>query len=265
MVKAYLRYEQARSFGVVASPDCAPVYDAGGKNLVCAALERLAVWDVRRGILASSLVPPPRESGRASRGDAHRARAGERRRRRGASDGSIRLWNLVDGSTDVLLKGHKSEVTALRFSRDGSLLVSGGKDTNVVVWDVVAEAGLCRLRGHKGQVTDACFVDGDNNADTRGASASGRRLVTCSKDATVRVWDLDTQHCAQTVSALGAEAWSLDVDARGARLAVGTSDDRLHLFAVAGGKKHADSEGLGLRREHRPRRRRDRDRDRDRE
>ena len=63
MVKAYLRYEQARSFGVVASPDCAPVYDAGGKNLVCAALERLAVWDVRRGILASSLVPPPRESG----------------------------------------------------------------------------------------------------------------------------------------------------------------------------------------------------------
>jgi U3 small nucleolar RNA-associated protein 12 len=243
MVKAYLRYEQARSFGVVASPDCAPVYDAGGKNLVCAALERLAVWDVRRGILASSLVPPPRESG-ALPAVTRIARApGSDVVAAGASDGSIRLWNLVDGSTDVLLKGHKSEVTALRFSRDGSLLVSGGKDTNVVVWDVVAEAGLCRLRGHKGQVTDACFVDGDNNADTRGASASGRRLVTCSKDATVRVWDLDTQHCAQTVSALGAEAWSLDVDARGARLAVGTSDDRLHLFAVAGGKSTPTPKG----------------------
>ena len=50
MVKAYLRYEQARAFGVVASPEAPPVYDDTGKHLVTAALERLAVWDVRRGV-----------------------------------------------------------------------------------------------------------------------------------------------------------------------------------------------------------------------
>jgi len=42
--------------------------------------------------------------------------------------------------------------------------------------------------------------------------SGGVRLVTCSKDSTVRVWDLDTQHCAQTIASLGAECWSLDVD-----------------------------------------------------
>ena len=63
MVKAYLRYEQARAFGVVASPQAPPVYDDTGKHLVTAALERLAVWDVRRGVEAKSLLPPPRESG----------------------------------------------------------------------------------------------------------------------------------------------------------------------------------------------------------
>ena len=63
MVKAYLRYEQARAFGVVASPEAPPVYDDTGKHLVTAALERLAVWDVRRGVEAKSLLPPPRESG----------------------------------------------------------------------------------------------------------------------------------------------------------------------------------------------------------
>ena len=246
MVKAYLRYEHARAFGVVASPEASPVYDASGKHLVTAALERLAVWDVRRGVEALSLVPPPRESGdlpavtriaRASSGDLVAA---------GASDGSIRLWDLNNGSSDVLLKGHRGEVTALRFNASGTLLVSGGKDTNVVVWDVVAETGVCRLRGHKDQVTDAAFVEdggggvgGDAGEGGGGGggglveSGNGSRIVTCSKDGTVKVWDLDTQHCAQTVAALGAECWSLDVDARRGRLAVGTSDDRLHLFAVA--------------------------------
>ena len=27
----------------------------------------------------------------------------------------------------------------------------------------------------------------------------GRRMVSCSKDEWVKVWDLDTQHCCQTV------------------------------------------------------------------
>lgn len=82
----------------------------------------------------------------------------------------------------------------LALNAGGSLLVSGGKDTNVVVWDVVAEAGLCRLRGHKDQITDAVFVE--SAVATVGGSGSGVgvsggvRLVTCSKDSTVRVWDL---------------------------------------------------------------------------
>ena len=250
MVKAYLRYEQARAFGVVASPQAPPVYDDTGKHLVTAALERLAVWDVRRGVEAKSLLPPPRESG-ALPAVTRIARAeGSDLVAAGHSDGTIRLWSLDDASTDVLLKGHRSEVTALRFNASGSMLVSGGKDTNVVVWDVVAETGLCRLRGHKDQVTDAVFAEADATAGGGAPSgaaggSSGVRLVTCSKDATVKVWDLDTQHCAQTVAALGAECWSMDVDPTGRRLAVGTSDDRLHLFAVRRGHDDDGTEEFG--------------------
>ena len=148
MVKAYLRYEQVRTFGVIAFPEASPVYaDDAGKLLVTAALERLSVWDIRRGLEVRSLDPPPRESG-ATPAITRIARApGSSLVASGAADGSVRLWNLEDGTSDVLLKGHRSEVTALRFNTSGALLVSGGKDTNVVVWDVVAEAGLCRLRG----------------------------------------------------------------------------------------------------------------------
>ena len=239
MVKAYLRYEQARAFGVIASPEACPVYaDEKGKLVVTAALERLAVWDVRRGVEHQSLIPPARESGVVPTVTKIARAPGSSLVAAGAADGSIRLWNLEDGTSDVLLKGHKSEVTALRFNASGSLLVSGGKDTNVVVWDVVAEMGLCRLRGHKDQVTDAAFVEAEGAgaaaASAKTSASAGARLVTCGKDATVRVWDLDTQHCAQTLAHFGAECWSLDVDPKGARLVVGTADERLHVFSVAG-------------------------------
>lgn len=52
MVKAYLRYERAGAFGVVSSGP-APCYDASGRLLVTAALENLAVWNVKQGSLVS--------------------------------------------------------------------------------------------------------------------------------------------------------------------------------------------------------------------
>lgn len=53
-------------------------------------------------------------------------------------------------------------VTALRFSRDGSLLASGSADTSLVVWDVVGEAGLCRFKGHKDAITDLVRAAADS-------------------------------------------------------------------------------------------------------
>lgn len=66
----------------------------------------------------------------------------------------MRLWDTASGACAVTLQGHKSAVSALRYSTAGDLLASGGRDTDVIVWDVVGEAGLYRLRGHKDQVTD---------------------------------------------------------------------------------------------------------------
>ena len=91
MVKAYLRYEQVRTFGVIASPEASPVYaDDAGKLLVTAALERLSVWDIRRGLEVRSLDPPPRESG-ATPAITRIARApGSSLVASGAADGSVR-------------------------------------------------------------------------------------------------------------------------------------------------------------------------------
>lgn len=64
----------------------------------------------------------------------------------------MRIWDIVRGTCETTLVGHKSATTALRCNRSGSLLASGSKDTEIIVWDVVGEAGLYSLRGHKDQV-----------------------------------------------------------------------------------------------------------------
>ncbi|KAF2318491.1 hypothetical protein GH714_008324 [Hevea brasiliensis] len=57
MVKAYLRYEPAASFGAIASIDSNMAYDISGKHLLAAALEKVRVWRVRHGMCTKTLVP----------------------------------------------------------------------------------------------------------------------------------------------------------------------------------------------------------------
>lgn len=70
----------------------------------------------------------------------------------GYADGSVRIWNLEDGSCETTLNGHKRATTVLRFNEIDSLLASGSKDNDIILWDVVGETGLYRLRGHRDQV-----------------------------------------------------------------------------------------------------------------
>ena len=57
MVKAYLRYDQAAAFGVIASVDSNIAYDSSGKHLLAPALEKIGVWHVRQGVCTKTLAP----------------------------------------------------------------------------------------------------------------------------------------------------------------------------------------------------------------
>ena len=52
-MKAYLRYEQSNTFGVITS-NANLVYDHTGKLVVSAALENINVWNARQGTLVRS-------------------------------------------------------------------------------------------------------------------------------------------------------------------------------------------------------------------
>ncbi|KAJ4826563.1 hypothetical protein Tsubulata_018747 [Turnera subulata] len=225
MVKAYLRYEPAVSFGVIiSSGDSNIAFDSCGKHLLASALEKLAVWHVRQGVCTKTLIPSasrPGPSLAVTTVASSPSSSSPSLVASGYADGSIRIWDTEKGNCETVFNGHKGAVTILRYNKGGALLASGSKDNDVILWDIVGETGLFRLRGHRDQVTDLVFLE------------SSKRLVSSSKDKFLRVWDLETQHCMQIISGHHSEIWSMDVDPEERYLVTGSADQELRFYTVS--------------------------------
>ena len=138
------------------------------------------------------------------------------------ADGSIRVWassfpnsSSSEGFSNqayeiVTFNGHKKSPTALTFSSSGDLLFSGGVEGEIVVWDVLGEVGLFRLKGHRGGVSGIKYLPHPDNATDRTSTKAGF-LISTSKDGMMKLWDLDTRHCLQTVVVGRGEVFSLDI------------------------------------------------------
>ena len=50
-------------------------------------------------------------------------------------DGNVSIWDVETGNRSRVLEGHSEAVQAVAYSKDGSLLVSGGEDGAVILWD----------------------------------------------------------------------------------------------------------------------------------
>ena len=133
------------------------------------------------------------------------------------TDGSIRLWSFDPAAPSepteiVTFNGHKKTITHLVFDQEGSRLASGGTEGEIVLWDRIAEVGLFRLKGHRAPITGLEFIP----HPTLGTTSHAGFLLSTAKDGYLKVWDLSTQHCVQTVVVGKGEVCSLAVTEEGA-------------------------------------------------
>lgn len=73
--------------------------------------------------------------------------------------GSVRVVDAATGADRTALDGHAGAVTCLAFSRDGSLVASGGADGDVRVYDAPAGDERWLLENDGAEVTGAAFRD----------------------------------------------------------------------------------------------------------
>lgn len=138
---------------------------------------------------------------------------------------SIRMINVVTGSVDGELCGHRDAVTSVHWSPDGQLLISGSRDREVRVWSPEVRAPIRVLQGHKGVV------------QTVGWHPGGQFFASGGEDRTVRVWHWPTARLVAVLSTAHTNSWvrCLAWSPNGQQLAAGCSTGEILLWEVASG------------------------------
>lgn len=161
----------------------------------------------------------------------------------GYEDGKIRVWDLRTATIIVSFNGHKAAITQLQFDSTGARLISGAKDTDIILWDLVSEVGLYKLRGHKDQITSLNFLKAlAHDVLTNGATNGSRPeedpdsfLLSTSKDALIKLWDLRSRHCIEThVAQSNGECWALGLSPDHSGCISAGNDGELKAWSING-------------------------------
>uniref|UniRef100_A0A671RS55 WD repeat-containing protein 3-like n=1 Tax=Sinocyclocheilus anshuiensis TaxID=1608454 RepID=A0A671RS55_9TELE len=219
LTKQYLRYVASAVFGVIGSQkaNIAFVTLRGGEKgryVAVGACEHVFIWDVRKAEKVLILEGKKHEVTYlcSSPDGVHIAV--------GYEDGGVRIFNLLNGESNISFSGHKSAVSVIRYDALGARLVTGSRDTDVIVWDIINECGLYRLKGHKDSITQILFLESKN------------LLITSSKDSFVKWWDLGTQHCFKTMVGHRTEVWGMVLLNQESRLLTGSADSELRAWDI---------------------------------
>jgi WD40 repeat protein len=86
------------------------------------------------------------------------------------------LWDLRKGRVLQEFAGHHEFVSAVSFSRDGRILLSGDGDGKIKLWKIATGEEICTLSEHGDRIMSVALGAGGNN------------LVSCSADRTIKIW-----------------------------------------------------------------------------
>ncbi|CAE6420260.1 unnamed protein product [Rhizoctonia solani] len=141
---------------------------------------------------------------------------------------TVQLWDVESrAATSGPFKGHTNNVKSVRFSPDGSRLVSGSEDSTIRVWDI--ERGITviePLSGHTQGVRSIAL------------SPDGSQIVSGSDDHTIRLWDTRSgEIVGSRFEGHTNRVYSVDFSPRGTYVVSGGLNDTVRLWDIRTGRE----------------------------
>jgi WD40 repeat protein len=125
------------------------------------------------------------------------------------------------------LVGHQGWVMCVRFSTDGTRMVTCSEDGTARVWDVATGRQIGVLIGHQGSVRKAVF------------SPDSTRVVTAGSDGTARLWDAENGKEIVTLEGHKGNVWDAAFSPDGSRVATISEDHTGRIWNAATGQEIA--------------------------
>ena len=208
-----------------------------GKRAVSGSMDKtLRVWDLKTGRCLRILEGHTHDVRNVSvTPDGKRAVSG-------SMDKTLRVWDLESGRCLRTLEGHTKGVNSVSVTPDGKRAVSGSWDNTLRAWDLKTGRCLRILEGHTGWV---------NRVNSVSVTPDGKRVVSGSgsmftmENNTLRVWDLETGRCLQTLEGHTDEVMSVSVMPDGKRAVSGSIDKTLRVWDLESGRCSAVYQASG--------------------
>ena len=158
----------------------------------------------------------------------------------------IRFWDVETGSQMSRLDGHIRKIGALTFAPDGKTLVSGDANGDIRLWNIGAGGDRLSLPRLLGGITGKSKPLSDSPALTEhkrpiealAFNTDGTTLVSASRDATIRLWDVDTRTPRLMTKGHTEGIKALGFLEDGKTLANGSSDCTLRLWNTETQDRH---------------------------
>ena len=162
-------------------------WSGDGQFLATASKDQVALWNAQTGKLVYQFTPHNQQVrtvlGVSTRKhdvfDLSWSPDGTKLATSGA-DGSVKIWDAVQGKLSLDLKGHQRGVFVVEWSADGQRLATGGFDFSIQIWDT--QTGE---QQHK-------LISQTKSLSALAWSPNSRLILTASEDKTVKLWDSQT-------------------------------------------------------------------------
>ena len=97
------------------------------------------------------------------------------------------------------------------FSPDGQILGVASEPASIGLWDVKTWQCLQTLQGHTGHPWSIAFSPNGHTKPVVDVlyTATGDRIISCSHDQTIKLWDIHTGECLNTLEGHTSWIWEL--------------------------------------------------------
>lgn len=106
----------------------------------------------------------------------------------GSIDGQVKVWSIATGTCLRRLDhAHRESVSSIRFGFDNTRILTASHDRLIRLHGLKSGQALKEFRGHESHVYVADFYQKET------------QVMSCSADGTVKVWEIKTSACLQTL------------------------------------------------------------------